>query len=77
MSIVSASLKRPITIIIMVAALFCGSLVAIKNIPIDIFPKLNLPVIYVIEPFSGMTPQQMEGFFAKKQYIVYGLNTAF
>jgi multidrug efflux pump subunit AcrB len=34
------------------------------NIPIDIFPKLNLPTIYVIESFGGMSPQQMEGFFA-------------
>jgi multidrug efflux pump subunit AcrB len=34
------------------------------NIPIDIFPKLNLPTIYVIESYGGMSPQQMEGFFA-------------
>jgi multidrug efflux pump subunit AcrB len=34
------------------------------NIPIDIFPKLNLPTIYVIESYGGMSAQQMEGFFA-------------
>ena len=50
----------------MVAAVVLGSLVAVSNIPIDIFPKLNLPVIYVIEPYGGMTPQQMEGFFATR-----------
>jgi len=36
------------------------------NIPIDIFPKLNLPTIYVIESYGGMSPQQMEGFFATR-----------
>jgi multidrug efflux pump subunit AcrB len=29
---------------------------------VDIFPKLNLPVIYVCQPYGGMDPAQMEGF---------------
>ena len=28
---------------------------------IDIFPNLNLPVIYVAQPYGGMDPAQMEG----------------
>ena len=28
---------------------------------IDIFPALNLPVIYVAQPYGGMDPAQMEG----------------
>lgn len=66
MSLVSTSLKRPITILVLVAAVFFSAILAIKTIPIDIFPKLNLPVIYVIEPYGGMTPQQMEGFFSTR-----------
>ena len=66
MSLVSASLKRPITILVIVSAVFLSSFLAIKTIPIDIFPKLNLPTIYVIEPYGGMTPQQMEGFFSTR-----------
>ena len=66
MSLISASLKRPITIIVIVSAVLFGSFLAIRTIPIDIFPKLNLPVIYVIEPYGGMTPQQMEGFFSTR-----------
>jgi multidrug efflux pump subunit AcrB len=31
---------------------------------IDIFPDLNLPVIYVAQPYGGMSPQQMEGFLS-------------
>src|SRR6267154_6082451 len=27
----------------------------------DIFPELNLPVIYVAQPYGGMDPSQMEG----------------
>jgi len=33
-----------------------------KGMEVDIFPKLNLPVIYVCQPFGGMDPAQMEGF---------------
>mgnify|MGYP001552307557 CR=1 FL=1 len=66
MSLVSSSLKRPITVLVIVSAFFLSSFLAIKSIPIDIFPNLNLPTIYVIEPYGGMTPQQMEGFFATR-----------
>jgi multidrug efflux pump subunit AcrB len=42
------------------------SVVALRTIPIDIFPKLNAPTIYVIELYGGMSAQQMEGFFATR-----------
>ncbi|MEX0729037.1 MAG: efflux RND transporter permease subunit [Planctomycetaceae bacterium] len=33
-----------------------------KGMEVDIFPSLNLPVIYVAQPYGGMDPAQMEGF---------------
>lgn len=33
-----------------------------KGMEVDIFPRLNLPVIYVCQPYGGMDPAQMEGF---------------
>ncbi len=33
-----------------------------KGMDVDIFPALNLPVIYVCQPFGGMDPAQMEGY---------------
>ena len=64
MSMVSTALKKPITIVVVTMSLLIFSVLAAINIPIDIFPKLNLPTIYVIESYGGMSPQQMEGFFA-------------
>ncbi len=63
---VRAALKRPITILVLFTGLLLFSVIAVKTIPIDIFPKLNLPTIYVIESYGGMSPQQMEGFFATR-----------
>ncbi len=33
----------------------------LKRMPVDIFPALNLPTIYVCQPYGGMDPAQMEG----------------
>lgn len=63
---VKAALKRPITILVIFTGLLLFSFMAIRSIPIDIFPKLNLPTIYVIESYGGMSPQQMEGFFSTR-----------
>ncbi len=63
---VRAALKRPITVLVLFMGLLLFSVVAVRTIPIDIFPKLNLPTIYVIEQYGGMSPKQMEGFFATR-----------
>ena len=63
---VRTALRRPITIIVLFLGILIFSVMAIRTIPIDIFPRLNLPTIYVIESYGGMSPQQMEGFFATR-----------
>src|SRR5271157_287918 len=62
MNLVSFALRRPITIIVLVVALAFSSVLAIMRTRVDIFPNLDLPVIYVAQPYGGMSPQQMEGF---------------
>lgn len=63
---VKAALKRPITVLVIFMGLLIFSVLAVKKIPIDIFPSLNLPTIYVIESYGGMSPEQMEGFFSTR-----------
>ncbi|HTI60689.1 efflux RND transporter permease subunit [Mucilaginibacter sp.] len=63
---VTSALKRPITAIVITASLLIFAVLSAINIPIDIFPRLNLPTIYVIESYGGMSPQQMEGFFSTR-----------
>ncbi len=63
---VRTALKRPVTILVLFIGLMLFSVLAIRTISIDIFPRLNLPTIYVIESYGGMSPQQMEGFFATR-----------
>jgi multidrug efflux pump subunit AcrB len=63
---VRAALKRPITVMVLFMGLLLFSVMAVRSIPIDIFPRLNSPTIYVIEQYGGMSAQQMEGFFATR-----------
>ncbi|HTR31946.1 MAG TPA: efflux RND transporter permease subunit [Puia sp.] len=63
---VRTALKRPITILVLFIGLLLFSVMAVRTISIDIFPKLNSPTIYVIEQYGGMSAQQMEGFFATR-----------
>jgi multidrug efflux pump subunit AcrB len=68
MGLIKGALQRPITVLVIVAGLFFGGIYAVRTIKIDIFPNLNLPVIYVSHPYGGFTPNQMEAYFGK-QYV--------
>ncbi|XZF15069.1 efflux RND transporter permease subunit [Chitinophagaceae bacterium MMS25-I14] len=63
---VKAALRKPIAILVLFIGLLLFSVMAVRSIPIDIFPQLNLPTIYVIEQYGGMSAKQMEGFFATR-----------
>ncbi|MDR0791979.1 MAG: efflux RND transporter permease subunit [Chitinophagaceae bacterium] len=65
MKLIRFALRKPISILVIVAALFFFGIKAVNSIKIDIFPKLDLPVIYLSHPFGGYTATQMEGFFGK------------
>lgn len=62
MWLIIAALRRPITIMVAVVAIALCSFLAVKRMPIDIFPNLGLPAIYVAQPYAGMDPAQMEGY---------------
>lgn len=68
MNLIRAALRKPITILVVVMSLFFFGIKAVRTIKIDIFPNLDLPVIYISQPFGGYTPNQMESFFGK-QYV--------
>lgn len=68
MGLIRSALRKPISILVLVAGLFFFGINAVRNIKIDIFPDLNLPVIYLSHPYGGFTPNQMEAYFGK-QYV--------
>jgi len=65
MWLLRSALRNPISVVVLVIGVALCSILALTRMPIDIFPDLNLPVIYVAQPYGGMSPAQMEG------YLVY------
>jgi multidrug efflux pump subunit AcrB len=62
MRLVLAALSRPLTVVVaLVAVALCAAL-ALLRMPVDIFPQVGDPAIYVAQPYGGMDPAQMEGY---------------
>src|SRR5437667_8904486 len=62
MNLVRPAIRRPLTVLVAVIALALASILALRQMPRDIFPTLGIPTIYVAQPFGGMDPAQMEGY---------------
>jgi len=62
MWLIRTALRRPITVLVLVFGVALGAILATLRMRADIFPDLNLPVIYVAQPYGGMSPAQMEGY---------------
>ena len=64
--LIRAALRQPISIVVVVIGILFFSILSIRSIPVDIFPNLDLPTIYVVQPYGGMAPDQMDGFIATR-----------
>src|SRR5678809_564438 len=62
MWLIRAALRRPITVLVAVIAVALTAAFAVSRMRVDIFPDPNPPVIYVAQPYGGMSPAQMEGY---------------
>jgi multidrug efflux pump subunit AcrB len=61
MWLVVRAMRRPYTVLVLALTILLSSALAIRRAPADIFPDLGVPVIYVVQPYGGMSPSQMEG----------------
>lgn len=64
--IIRGALKKPISVMVVVIGIVFFSILSIVRIPVDIFPDLDLPTIYVVQPYGGMAPDQMDGFITTR-----------
>src|SRR5215467_14181863 len=62
MWLVLTAMRRPITVLVAGLTVIVASVLAIRGMKVDIFPKLGAPAVYVAQPYGGMDPSQMEGY---------------
>src|SRR5258705_4095376 len=61
MWIVRLALRRPYTFIVMALLIAIGGVLTIARTPVDIFPEINSPWIFVNWQFTGLSPNEVEG----------------
>lgn len=64
--IIRSALRKPISVVVGVLGILFFSVMSLFTIPVDIFPNLELPTIYVVQQYGGMAPDQMDGFMATR-----------
>ncbi len=57
---IAFAMRHPVSVMAGVAALAVASALAVERMAVDVFPALDLPVIYIAQPYGGMDPSQME-----------------
>jgi len=60
MSIYSTSVKRPVTTILIFAALIVMGLYSLTQLPVDLYPEMELPFIGVVTTYPGASASDIE-----------------
>jgi len=60
MSMVKTVISRPTTFLIIFALLIGLGFFAMMNLPIDLYPEINFPILAVITSYTGAGPEEVE-----------------
>jgi multidrug efflux pump subunit AcrB len=60
MWIVRLALRRPYTFVVMAVLIAILGGTAIVTMPVDIFPYIDIPIVSVVWPYQGLSPEEME-----------------
>ena len=59
------SILRPVTIIMLVLAIIVLGLTSLQKLPVDLYPKIDIPWVTVVSVYSGAGPQEIETLVSK------------
>ena len=60
-ALVRVALTRPLTFIVMAILIFGLGLLSVLRMPVDIFPRIGVPVIAAAWTYNGLSPEDMAG----------------
>ena len=60
MSVAEFSIRRPVTTIMFFVSLFVIGIIAAVRLPLEAFPEVSPPFIFVSLPYTGSTPEEIE-----------------
>ncbi|MGY3264972.1 efflux RND transporter permease subunit [Lysobacter sp. HA35] len=59
-SVAELSIRRPVTAIMFFVSLFVIGLIAAVRLPLEAFPEVTFPGIFIEMPYAGSTPEEVE-----------------
>ena len=59
-SVAELSIRRPVTTVMLFVSLFVIGLIAAFRLPLEAFPSVSFPIIFVQMPYAGSTPEEVE-----------------
>ena len=65
MSIYSTSVKRPVTTILIFVALMVMGIYSLVQLPVDLYPEMELPFVVVYTTYSGASASDIEANVTK------------
>ncbi|WP_175615280.1 efflux RND transporter permease subunit [Piscibacillus halophilus] len=65
MRLVNTSIKRPVGVTMIVLAILALGFVSFKNLSVDLYPDIDLPVAVVATNYEGAAPQEVEELVTK------------
>ncbi|WGU95726.1 efflux RND transporter permease subunit [Paenibacillus dendritiformis] len=65
MKIIDVSVKRPIGVMMVVLSILALGMVSLRNLAIDLFPKIDLPIAVVATSYQGAAPEEIEKLISR------------
>ncbi|GAB2538448.1 efflux RND transporter permease subunit [Gracilibacillus alcaliphilus] len=60
MKLIKSSVKRPVGVIMIVLAIIAMGIISVRNLAIDLFPEIDLPIAVVATNYPDAAPQEVE-----------------
>lgn len=65
MKLVSLSVRRPVGVIMIVLAIIALGTVSVRNLAVDLFPKIDLPIAVIATTYEDAAPEEVENLISK------------
>lgn len=65
MKIVNLSVRRPVGVIMIVLAIIALGVVSVRNLAVDLFPEIDLPIAVVATTYDDAAPEEVENLISK------------
>ena len=65
MKLVSLSVRRPVGVIMIVLAIIALGFVSVRNLAVDLFPKIDLPIAVIATTYEDAAPEEVEELISK------------